>query len=186
MDQKSTYSDFQGSRYRFDPQTKKDLALRILFLAFKGRILASSRIRAWQMADHWVNAECVNATEFFTFTAAPFASIPAYDCFVYQKLQVSKDTIDFAKAVRKAGKHLVWDICDPLWWWMPASDFLALAKYVSAFVVVSRGLQEDLKRDMKIDSVVIPDRLPYREGCKVHSDIEKPVLVWSGFSRTLL
>ena len=134
------------------------------------------------MADSWSDADCLLAPDFFDFRTVTYQTAEAYDCFVYQKISVSQESIEFARMIRAAGKHLVWDICDPIWWWMPAEQFLALAKYVSAFVVISRGLQEDLKTDMQIDSVVIPDRLPYREKCKAHEYVKDPVLLWYGHS----
>lgn len=147
--------------------------MKVLFLAFMGRKLASARIRAWNMADAWDEAECSNLVH---------RDLAYYDFFVFQKTSISHDTIELAKAIKLAGKHIIWDICDPIWWWYPASDFLALAKYCSAFVVISKGLQEDLKRDMGIDSVVIPDRLPFRDGWKVHKPVEEPVMGWCGHS----
>ena len=63
--------------------------MKVLFLAFQPRKVASARIRAWNMADSWSDADCLLAPDFFDFRTVTYQTAEAYDCFVYQKISVS-------------------------------------------------------------------------------------------------
>ncbi len=155
---------------------------RVLFIAGGGRDLAGSRIRAWQLADAWPDADCVQ-------WMGVGIDCDAYDVVVVQKLHPSKrhgwclDLVTQFRLLHEHGKCLIWDLCDAIWWWMPEKEFRSLAKCFDAIVVSNQGLQETLKEDYGYDSTLIRDRLPFQSKQKVHGPVEVPKLVWYGYSQ---
>ena len=83
------------------------------------------------------------------------------------------------------GKRVIWDLCDPVWWWMPKEKFLFHVKQCSDVVVSTEGLKKDLGL-LGVDSTVILDRLPYREGHREASRESIPIVIWFGHSHNRL
>ena len=139
--------------------------MKVLFLAYGPRSVGSSRLRAWNIADAWKDADCLDR----------LVDDLSYDAFVFQK----------QKPHVKFGSLVIWDLCDPVWWWIAEDEFRAAVKCCDAITVSSDGLADDL-RSMEIYPIVIPDRLPPSSKQKIHSEVRIPKLVWFGYATNRL
>ena len=158
------------------------MADRVLFIALGGRRQASSRIRAWQVVDAWgVGAEC-------TQWNGSMPDCSNYDVIVVQKLHPQPQhnwcanlALQLAD-LRRAGKYLIWDLCDAIWWWRPEVEFHTIASCFDDIVVSNAGLQDTLLEDLGYRSTLIIDRLPFQSRFKQHRSVEVPKLVWYGYA----
>lgn len=153
---------------------------RVLFLAISSRQDASSRLRAWNVCDHWPEADCVRWD-------GQVPALDGYGAVVIQKLYPRpKDPAQYdfpaiLRQIKAAGVRLIWDICDPIWWWIPDAKIQGMLGPLDAVVTSSPGLRDSLREDYGIEAVVIPDRLPSHDSVKMHWDSPMPGLVWFGY-----
>lgn len=156
--------------------------MRVQVVACGPPQLASARFRAWSLVDAWNDPRV-------TCHAYHPAIWPQLDAevVVIQKLYPRHDTgrflelADQVDLLRVRGTHVVWDLCDPVWYWMNDAEFQDLAAGFSAIVVSSGGLQWNLEEAHGIKPVVIEDRMPSQERQKQHAPCEAPTLVWFGY-----
>mgnify|MGYP001559472937 CR=1 FL=1 len=155
--------------------------LSVCFVAFGPRHLGSSRLRAWNVAEAW-GVPCI------VWDDEDLPSLLIADVFIVQKVypqphrNFATKLHQWVRQARALGKQVIWDLCDPIWYWMPDEEFRDLAALMSAVVVSSGGLQVFLEEDHGIKATVIEDRLPYQNVFKRHESQAVPTLVWFGYS----
>lgn len=128
--------------------------MNTLFVTAGGMNWASSRMRAYWVAPYMPGADAMTSAE---FDRNPTGD---YDAFVFQKFFNQTAAAD----LRKAGKRVYWDICDPVWWWQPA-DVCGILANVDGVICSTEALICDLKdwgretgiRDIR--GAIIPDRI---------------------------
>lgn len=163
--------------------------MKILFLPFAKIELASSRLRAWWIAER-LGADC-------HMWDGQIDLLMDYDVVVFQKqwdqarIEAYHKTSKAMRILKEAGKRVIWDLCDPIWWWIPKDAFQAHASHCSNIVVSSEGLADDLRPlgynpFLSVKRSVIEDRLPFQQGTKEHKEVEIPTLVWFGHSTNRL
>lgn len=154
---------------------------KVLFLALGDRTLASSRLRAWQVADAWPEASCQRWT-------GAWPDTHGVDVIILQKLWPNEgnvameDVLSGVHERRARGQRVFWDLCDPVWWWVPEEVFVEWAKAMDGIVVSSVGLAHNLKEELGWPSRVIQDRLPYEAHWRTHCPVEHPHLLWFGYA----
>lgn len=149
--------------------------MTVLFLVGGGREIASARIRAWDIADRWPGATVK------IYGREAWAETP-YDVIVVNKLCPVMSPELFAQW-RAKGTRIVWDLCDPVWWWRPKSEIMRYLEQVDAVTVSSPGLKRDFEEEFQRPATVIWDRLPPKQTQRQHTDVERPVIVWFGYSQ---
>ncbi len=100
--------------------------MNVCFITRGGREWASSRMRAYWVADAMPAKMTVQTIAEITASG----TIAEADAYVFQK------TVDtqLAANLRARGSLVVWDVCDPSWWWEPGecAKFLPLLSGVTA------------------------------------------------------
>jgi hypothetical protein len=104
-----------------------------------------------------------------------------FDVVVFQKFA----TLGGVDATKAAGKRVIWDVCDPAWWWVP-DDSRAIADRVDGVVASSVALADDF-REWEGGNVLvrcIPDRplLSHYDRQRVHQDVSPVRLIWFGLA----
>ncbi len=149
--------------------------MKALFLAQGTMAWASSRYRAW-----WV-AEAAAWADGMLLRDALEDGVPAgYDAVIFPKTS-SPPARALMRACRERGQLVFWDVCDPVWWLRPA-DARAVLPLVDWVVVSSSGLAEDLRAELGQPSTVIADRMApgFHPTVKAHQHRARPVLLWYG------
>lgn len=155
---------------------------RVLFLAISSREDASSRLRAWNVADAWPDADCIQWD-------GTMPDLTGVGVVVLQKLWPSNahtkgvDMPALLRQLKASGVRLIWDVCDPIWWWIPQAKSRLMLEPMDAITVSSPGLRDSLREDYGLEAIVIPDRLPYHTIVKDHWDSPSPGLVWFGYAQ---
>lgn len=106
--------------------------MSVAFITAGGPTWASSRLRAYWPAAY------LDAAQVVTIQAARDHGVPAADVVVFQK-----SWQDDVRASLPAGTRVVWDICDPVWWFDPAL-VASLLPQVDAVTVATPALATDL------------------------------------------
>jgi glycosyltransferase involved in cell wall biosynthesis len=104
----------------------------ILFIAAGGINWGSSRMRAF-----WVSNRIPGAG-FTVWQEENPAIDDRYQAYVFQKVY----NFDLAESIKKDGKPVFWDSCDPLWWWNPGPARL-IYKQATGCVFSSPALLSD-------------------------------------------
>jgi hypothetical protein len=105
--------------------------------------------------------------------------VPEHDVYVFQKLANAGQM----RALKTLGKRVIWDVCDPSWWFQP-EEARAVANEAEVIVASNAGLAEDFSAWAGKPCAVIPDRmeLQHFDKQREHAD-ETPVrLIWFGVS----
>lgn len=157
--------------------------LKVCFLAQGPIQMASSRLRAWLLAEAFDDPDVVCLQH----SPDVWGKLKDFDVVVLNKLYPRPggscmDLYDRVSDLKRDGKTVVWDLCDPVWYWMADRDFIGLAQSMDAIVVSSHGLRADLVCGYpKMRAEVIEDRLPFMPLAKTHEETNEPVLVWFGY-----
>lgn len=141
--------------------------MKNLFLTFADRDYPSSRIRAWNIADHWDDATCQRWSNDI--------NLEGFDNIILQKLPFP-ETLELAK------KYFVYlDLCDPEWW-LPATKKIIqeYLPYLKDVVVSSEALRDDFEKTFNYRPFWIDDRHPFIEDVREHEEFDRPTLVWFG------
>ena len=156
--------------------------MRVLFLPSGDRQWAGARFRAWNIAAAWPEADCVR------WAGTPPANILEHDAIILQKLYDRYNlgnqmaVLNLAGQLRLAGKKVIWDLCDPIWWWNEPEWIKEMATFCNAITVSCEGLAEDFHRSFGLTPTVIPDRMPFVQEWKTSWEAKEPKLVWFGYS----
>lgn len=103
------------------------------------------------------------------------------DTVVFQKRQGELD-IERARRYQAEGRTVVYDLCDPVWWFMPRETQTMLS-IADAVVTSNDGLADAVRAFPGVRRVVtIPDRMlaSYHPTVAEHGDRERVRLVWYG------
>lgn len=149
--------------------------MKVLFLVGGDRQIASARLRAWQLADQWSDAMVK------IYGREKWADIPV-DVLIVNKLCPVMSPELFANW-RTEGKRIIWDCCDPVWWWRSKQEIMAYLRQVDAVVVSNHGLKEDFEEEFQRPAEVILDRLPPQTTQRQHQAVDRPVIVWFGYGQ---
>ncbi|MEJ2380250.1 MAG: hypothetical protein P8076_03605 [Gammaproteobacteria bacterium] len=158
--------------------------MQMLLIAQGPREWASSRLRAWNLADQadWIH--CCTAKSVLDSDAKelPFD----YDVYVFQKW-MDAQTVRIAKQLRFLGKQVWLDLADPLWWLEP-HNFFRFLPHLTGIVVNTDAMQRALREagashQAALPSIaVIPDRMPPDAFSQLrrHEPRTRPVCLWFG------
>jgi len=139
-----------------------------LFLAYSDRDWPSSRIRAWNVTDHWSDADCCPWQDGENL-------INSYDSIILQKI-VNPTIWNHLK-----GGEIFLDLCDPEWWLKDTKQLLLeYLPYFKKIVVSSKALKEDFFQTFGVQPVWIDDRFPFVNGVREHQETAVVKLVWFG------
>lgn len=155
----------------------KTTRTKALFLAQGPIDWASSRYRAWWVAEVAAWADCILLDE-----ALSGRAVQGYDSVIFPK-PCGSPVAELAKQCRQRGQLVIWDVCDPVWWLRP-NDARSFAPLVDHVVVSSDGLARDLRHSLGMSSTVITDRMlpAFHPTIKNHRATAWPVLLWFGQS----
>jgi len=147
--------------------------MKVVIFPAGPKTFASSRIRAYWLAKYWPAME--------VHSQGPLDP-QKYDIFIFQKVFWGNAVQD-ARKLRQMGKIVVWDLCDPMWWWYP-DRHAQMAKEVAFAVASSANLAELAKQELGINCHFIADRHDpeFHPTAKIHSDTKKIRFVWFGYS----
>lgn len=140
-----------------------------LFLAHGNKNWPSSRIRAWDVAEHWSSAEC------HLYQDVKHLDLNEYDNIILQKI-IIPEALELAKS------HNVYlDLCDPDWWSPEIeANLRKYLPYIKGVIVSSEGLKNDFTNTFSVTPTWIDDRFPPEVKVREHQDIKYPILVWFG------
>lgn len=143
--------------------------MKILFLAYSNRDWPSSRIRAWDIADNWIEADC------YLWSDYKHLDLNIYDYIVLQKLPLPH-ILPLAK------EHKVFlDLNDPEWWLRETKTLITeYLPHLQGVIVSSEGLKKDFEETFDHPAIWIDDRQPFAQGFRTHEPVEQPTLVWFG------
>lgn len=158
------------------------MSKKVLFLAHGPPEWASSRYRMWWVAKYANWAEVVTVDDLVNGATSPLpeddVSVVVFPKWYDERAQ------QLAHDFRKNGKQIIWDLCDPVWWFDPgpAREFLSLVDHV---VFSNHGLQRDYRRALGPaagPSSVVLDRMDadFHPTTKTHRENGAPVLLWYG------
>lgn len=117
----------------------------------------SSRMRCYWPAQHMQAADVIQSS-----TLEIDAS--KYGAVVFQKVF----NIETAEELRLNGVKVVWDVCDPAWWWEPGFCE-KIIQNVDAVVASSTALADDFSKWSGMKAHVIKDRLDFEHFPVRHS-----------------
>ena len=147
--------------------------MKTLFIASGPIEWASSRFRCYWPAEH-MDADVVTINN---ITENPYD----YDAVIFQKhgmTTLQRELID-------AGKVVLWDACDPMWWFSP-DEVRDIARHITAVIVPTNALAEDWRKwhGDKVPVHVVQDRMkPEHYPLKrQHADVSPVRFIWFGVS----
>ena len=124
----------------------------ILFLTAADINFASSRYRGFWPAKYMRSAEA-HVLDHALTSGAPFK--PDTKAVVFQKLYYAP----LMKFAHDQGLRVIWDVCDPMWWYMP-DDCREVLEHTDFITASTQPLLDDLYdfyEDLDIESEIIPD-----------------------------
>jgi len=131
----------------------------------------SSRLRVYWVAEKWDDAEIWRDGE-------PL-SLEGLEFFITQHKTVHEGMAEVYKACRDRGIKVIWDLVDPLHWWMGASA--AMKDHVDFVVTSTDALATVVRQELELPAVCIPDRHKVEAfAVKKHKPTDCPVLMWHG------
>lgn len=149
--------------------------MSVCFIASGPIEWGSARMRCYWPAKYMPDSTVVKFGE----------KIPAgYDVYVFQKLFDR----NIAEQIRAAGSKIVWDMCDPTWWFQPELVASELP-LVDALTFSCNALREDfvhwgktIKDEFPRSMMTISDRLElsHFEHRRYHIDTNPVRLIWFG------
>jgi hypothetical protein len=152
--------------------------MKIAILTNGPRAWAGSRLRGYWLED-------ADPIHFKVYAPGDrLNGIDACDAVVFQKLQDPLN-IERARRFKAEGKVVLYDLCDPVWWWYPneTKDMMRAADAV----ITSNDALSEVVRDIGIAKrvVTIIDRMlpSFHPTVRQHEDRERLVFVWYGASQ---
>lgn len=104
-------------------------------------------------------------------------ALPAADVYVFQKLV----DVSLMRRLRDGGALIIWDVCDPAWWFNPG-DAGEASNAADAVVASCGGLAGDFEAWSGRPARMIPDRLllSHFTHRQAHTDRAPVRLIWFG------
>jgi len=147
--------------------------MQVSFVAYRSVETSSARMRCFWVAKYWPEARVLER-----------ADDPGdADVIVFQKA-FRADTCRLARYLRARGCKVVWDLCDPYWWFYP-EEHANMAQHVDRAVCSTSALAEDFETAFPLHSPwVIADRQDpeFHPTIKEHALANPPVLIWFGWA----
>lgn len=149
--------------------------MSVLFVAAGDKTFGSSRMRAWWVAER-MGAQAVKWDG--------GGAMPIADTYIFQKTLNGQLAAD----LRKMGKRVWWDVCDPSWWFQP-QECADIVRHIDGVVASNEPLLKDFLRwvqdvpiDHEIQAHVIGDRLDIGHFPKTrqHQRVQTVRLIWYG------
>lgn len=149
--------------------------MKTLFISSGPYEWNSSRLRCFWPASHMEGATVVEFKEYLTSPG----DYGGYDAYVFQK----NINVKCVRELRKAGKPVWWDVCDPTWWWLP-NPAREIAESVTGAVASNQPLADDYTDWCGLPCETIEDRIELEHFPKVrqHQAVSPVRFVWVGFS----
>lgn len=144
---------------------------RFCFIAAGSIDWASSRMRCYWPAAY-MDATVIDYSK--------TQEIPAAEVYIWQKVF----NADIMRQQRKQGAQVWWDVCDPLWWFVPDA-VRPLPGIVTGIVASSSELAGDCGQWSRRNVWYVPDRveLSHFTGRRPAHDDHRPVrLIWFGLA----
>lgn len=150
--------------------------MKTLFIPSGPISWASARLRMFWPAEHLPEVEILPDNGEF-----PREHFEPYDVVVFQKHGVPELQAEW----RKQGKRIIWDACDPMWWFSP-NDVRAILAECDLVTCSTQALADDLLRwyGQPLEVCIIHDRLKLEHypRKRVHEDVAPVRLIWYGVS----
>ena len=148
--------------------------MSICFIPAGDMTNAGSRMRAY-----WP-AQFISGAAVTTWDEIRAGQLPRADAYVFQKLV----DVTLMCRLRDSGAIVVWDVCDPAWWFNPA-DAREAAGVAHAVVASSWPLADNFAEWSGLSTRCIPDRvlLAHFPRQALHGDRTPVRLIWFGASQ---
>lgn len=152
--------------------------MKTLFIASGPLSWASSRFRIWWPAEHMPDADVTTMDDVRT---RGVSDVSGYETIVIQK----HGMVDLQREWRRQGKTVIWDACDPMWWFSPDA-VRAIVAEVDAVTVSTPGLVDDFQswNGYGPRAYLLPDRLnlDHYEYQRAHQAVSPVRFIWYGVS----
>jgi hypothetical protein len=146
--------------------------IKTLFIASGPISWASSRMRCFWPAKYMDDAQVI--------CDESLRSVDAENV-IFQKVF----GVDYARALRRLGRKVFWDVCDPAWWWSPDAC-REIIRDVDGVVCSSDALKADFEQWSKgaVPTYTIPDRLELAHFPlqRQHTEVTPVRLIWFGLA----
>jgi len=127
-------------------------------------------------------AEAWDEAEIWDGTAWTYA-LRAIDALVIQQKFWRDELREPVKLARAKGIPVIWDTCDPIWWWSDAG--LEIARRADFIVASNDGLANLAREELNKPTICIPDRHKIDAyAVREHKETDCPVLLWHGWRAT--
>ena len=148
--------------------------MSICFIPAGDMTNAGSRMRAY-----WP-AQFISGAAVTTWDEIRAGQLPRADAYVFQKLV----DVTLMCRLRDSGAIVVWDVCDPAWWFNP-TDAREAAGVAHAVVASSWPLADNFAEWSGLSTRCIPDRvlLAHFPRQALHGDRTPVRLIWFGASQ---
>lgn len=149
--------------------------MRTLFVAQGPLEWASSRYRAWWVAEFADWADCVQMADLKGLDWSEYGAVVwPKPCGLAERQILAN--------LKASDITIAWDVCDPMWWLRP-DDAGEMLNLVDMVVCSNDGLRENLTLEYKYDRAhTITDRMnpAFHPDAKEHRAATSPVLLWYG------
>ena len=147
----------------------------VLFLTPGPIEWASSRFRAYWIAEHLENSEVIE----FEQAKKQSRISPAFDNYIFLK----SCSPEWVKLIKDFGKRAWWDLCDPVHWFDPKTS-RQITEMVDGVVFSNTDLQNDFMDwyGKEKSNITIPDRLKMSHYSKQreHAPADPVRMIWFG------
>lgn len=139
----------------------------------------SSRMRVHWLAEAWDEAWVWQGTPEMSWDEL----LRDVEVVVLQQKSLHELHVPLFEKAHSKGIPVVWDVCDPIWWWDPRTR--REAQRVDFIVASNDGLAAAARKDLKKPTICIPDRHKIDAfGVKTHGPTDIPALLWHGHQAT--
>jgi len=136
------------------------------------------RLRCYWIAEAWDEAEAWDGTG--ESWSELFADV---EVLVMQQKAWRPGIEGCFAAAKNKGIPIVWDTCDPTWWWSEAT--VKIASLCDFIVTSTDGLANLARKELNKPAICIPDRHKISAyAVKEHRETDCPVLLWHGWRAT--
>ncbi len=146
--------------------------MKVCFIAAGPIAWASSRMRAFWVAEEMPDAEVILSSDVMAGRPVPLA-----DVYIFQK----SIRCQMVEKLKYRGASAWWDVCDPSWWWEP-NESLRIADLVDGVVASNEVLARDFTEHHGRECHTIPDRLKlaHFDKQRQHADVSPVRFIWYG------
>lgn len=137
------------------------------------------RLRAYWVAEVWEQAEVWDGTRYDSWNDL----LEGIEVLVIQQKMWKEELEPLYSMARERQLPIIWDTCDPIWWWSEAGR--EIAKRADFIVASNDGLAALARQELNKPSICIPDRHKISAyAVKEHRETDCPVLLWHGWRAT--